>query len=75
MSKVDANSLKFAAAAAQEASLPLPVSPVPLDDDALLFWDDVIRSKRATAWTPSDLYIAAALCRDLAAVECAFRRT
>lgn len=69
MSKIDANSTRFAAIAAQEASMALPEPPVHLDADALAFWEDVIRSKRVTAWTPSDLLIACSLCRDLALVE------
>ncbi|OYU50892.1 MAG: terminase small subunit [Alphaproteobacteria bacterium PA1] len=43
-----------------------PPAHVPLDEDDLLFWDDVIAEKPALEWTQHDLTIAAMLVRAMA---------
>jgi len=63
------DSVAFAVQSAKDLQEPLPEPPLPLDENAVVYWEQVLRSKPLSNWTPSDLLIACTLCRDLAAVE------
>lgn len=64
-----ADSVGFAVAEAKRLRKGLPEPLQALDDDAKAYWPIVVNAKRLTAWTESDLALAAGLACDLAAID------
>lgn len=63
------DSTRYALNEAKALAEGMPTPPQKLNADAVQYWPAIVGSKRATAWTDSDLLLACQLARDLAMIE------